>query len=301
MDFIAIDFETANNRGDSICSIGMSRFSEGKKVDQFYSLINPGQAFSPSNIHVHEIYPGDVRDAKRFDELYPEIRTFVGDTPLVAHFAQFDINCLQTTIETYRLPKMDNAYFCSCVLAKKLLTLRSNSLVNVLDYYGLEIENHHNALDDAVACGQVASKLLRPYDFEIDGFLEEHQYQMGQLFSHRFGPVRKTKKAPVRKAIALKPALVAFDPNHPFYKQHVCFTGRLSKLKRQDAAQMVVNAGGYFDPRLAYETTYIVVANREWDKIGTPAESSKIEQVRELQGMGRNLTILSENDFLRLF
>lgn len=301
MDYIAIDFETANNRGDSICSIGMSRFSKGKEVDRFYSLINPLQSFSASNIRVHGIYPDDVHDAKRFDELYPEIRAFVGDDPLVAHFAQFDINCLQTTIETYRLPKMENAYFCSCVLAKKLLTLRSNSLVNVLDYYGLGIENHHNALDDAVACGQIASKLLRPYDYEIAGFLDEHQYQMGQLFSHRFGPMRSAKKAASSKKIALKPALVAFDPNHPFYKQHVCFTGRLSKIKRQEAAQMVVNAGGYFDPKLAYETTYIVVANREWDKIGTSLESSKIEQVRQLQGMGRNITILSENDFLRLF
>ena len=40
---------------------------------------------------------------------------------------------------------------------------------------------------------------------------------------------------------------------------------------------------------------------QEWDKIGTSLESSKIEQVRQLQGMGRNITILSENDFLRLF
>ncbi|WP_373717918.1 exonuclease domain-containing protein [Jeotgalibaca porci] len=87
MDYIAIDFETANNSGDSICSIGMSRFSKGKEVDRFYSLINPLQSFSASNIRVHGIYPDDVHDAKRFDELYPEIRAFVGDDPLVAHLS----------------------------------------------------------------------------------------------------------------------------------------------------------------------------------------------------------------------
>lgn len=301
MEFVAIDFETANNRGDSICSIGMSRFSNGKEIDRFYRLINPVQSFSSANIRVHGIYPEDVLAEKRFDELYPEIRDFVGNVPLVAHFAQFDVNCLQSTIETYRLPKMDNDYFCSCVMAKKLLTLKSNSLVNVLDYYGLSIENHHNAMDDASACGQVASKLLRPYDYEISGFLEEHQYQMGQLFSHRFGPIKRTAKTAAHKASALKPRTDAFDPSHPFYKQHVCFTGRLSQFKRQDAAQLVVDAGGYFDTNLAYETTYLVVSNGDWAKIGTPSESRKIEQARELQGMGRNLTILSENDFLSLF
>lgn len=298
MDFVALDFETANNRGDSICSIGMSRFSDGKEVDRYYRLINPLQPFSASNIRVHGIYPGDVTNERNFAEVYPEIRSFIGTDPLVAHFAQFDINCLQTSITTHQLPQMDNNYFCSCVMAKKLLNLKSNSLVNVLDYYGLEIDNHHNALDDAVACGQVASKLLRPYDYEIAGFLEEHQYQLGQLFSHRFGPLKRT---PAKKAATLKPRTVAFDPNHPFYQKHVCFTGRLSRLKRQEAAQLVLDAGGYFDTQLAYETTYLVVSDRDWEKIGTAAESRKIEQVRELQGMGRNITILSENDFLRLF
>ncbi|MGP6140151.1 MULTISPECIES: exonuclease domain-containing protein [unclassified Jeotgalibaca] len=301
MDFVAIDFETANNRGDSICSIGMSRFSDGKEVDRYYRLINPVQSFSTSNIGVHGIYPEDVRDEKRFDELYPEIRGFIGDDPLVAHFAQFDVKCLQTTIETYRLPKMENAYFCSCVMAKKLLNLKSNSLVNVLDYYGLGIENHHNAMDDASACGQVASKLLRPYDYEIKGFLEEHNYQMGQLFSHRFGPIKNIKKPTAKQSTILRPKSALFDITHPFYKKHVCFTGRLSQVKRQEAAQMVVDAGGYFDPQLAYETTYLVVSNSDWAKIGTASESRKIEQARELQGLGRNLTILSEKDFLRLF
>lgn len=302
MEYIAIDFETANNRGDSICSIGLSRFSNGKETDRYYSLINPLQRFNPSNIQVHGIYPEDVHDAKRFDELYPEIRSFIGNDPLVAHFAQFDMNCLQKTIEAYRLPKMDNEYFCTCMMAKRLLDLRSNSLVSVLDYYDLQIENHHHASDDAVACGQIASKLLRSYDNEIEGFLEEHQYQMGQLFSHRFGLKKASKSSiPSKKPVLLTPSSSDFDPAHPFYKKHVSFTGRLKQLKRNDAAQMVLDAGGFFDSQLSYETTYLVVAESDWQKIGTPSESRKIIQVRELQGNGQPLTMLSETDFLHLF
>lgn len=302
MEYIAIDFETANNRGDSICSIGLSRFSEGKEVDRYYSLINPLQSFSPSNIRVHGIYPEDVHYEKRFDELYPEIRSFIGKTPLVAHFAQFDMNCLQKSIETYHLPKMDNEYFCTCMMAKRLLNLRSNSLVSVLDYYQLSIENHHNASDDAVACGEIASKLLRPYDYEIEGFLEEHDYQMGQLFSHKFGLKKEKKKTfSTKKSTIFTPNSLTFDPTHPFYKKHVSFTGRMKKIKRNDAAQMVVNVGGVFDSQLSYETTYLVVSESDWKKIGTPSESRKIMQVRELQGSGRPLTMLSELDFLNLF
>lgn len=302
MEYVAIDFETANGRGDSICSIGMSRFIDGKEVEQYYSLINPLQRFSPGNIQVHGIYPEDVLDERRFDQLYPEIRDFMGSAPLVAHFAQFDMNCLQKSIESYRLPKLENEYFCSCVMAKKLLDLRSNSLRSVLDYYDLTIENHHNAADDAQACGLITAKMLRPYDYELEGFLEEHQYQMGKLFSHKFGSLKASSSPTAkRKPAVIKPRTTSFDPEHPFYKKHVCFTGRLKQLKRNDAAQLVVDAGGYFDAQLAYETTYLVVSDSDWKKIGTPGESRKIEQVRQLQGSGRPITILSESDFLRLF
>lgn len=301
MNYIALDFETANNRGDSICSIGMSRFVDGKEAERYYNLINPVQSFSSSNISVHGIYPEDVRGAQRFDQLYSEIRAFIGDEPLVAHFAPFDMNCLQKTIETYRLPQMENEYFCTCAMAKRLLDLRSNSLVSVLDYYGLSIDHHHHALDDASACGTIASKLLRPYDFEIDGFLQEHNYRMGKLFSHRFGPIHSTAKSKSKHTTELKARTTDFDPAHPFYKKHVCFTGRLKGMKRNDAAQIVVDAGGHFDSQLTYETTYVVVSNSDWQKIGTPSESRKIQQVRELQGNGRNIHILSENDFRMLF
>ena len=40
-DFAAIDFETANGRHSSICSIGVVIARDGKIVDKFYSLIQP--------------------------------------------------------------------------------------------------------------------------------------------------------------------------------------------------------------------------------------------------------------------
>lgn len=75
----------------------------------------------------------------------------------------------------------------------------------------------------------------------------------------------------------------------------------MKSMKRQEAAQLVVNIGGFFDPQLAYETTYLVVADTDWKKIGTPSESRKMEAVREMLGSGHPLTVLSESDFKKLF
>ena len=40
-DFIAIDFETANQEPSSVCSVGVVMVRDGKIVDSFYSLIQP--------------------------------------------------------------------------------------------------------------------------------------------------------------------------------------------------------------------------------------------------------------------
>lgn len=40
-DFVAIDFETANGRRSSVCSVGIVIVRGGVIVDRFYSLIQP--------------------------------------------------------------------------------------------------------------------------------------------------------------------------------------------------------------------------------------------------------------------
>lgn len=40
-NFAAIDFETANGRRSSVCSVGIVIVRDGEIVDKFYSLIHP--------------------------------------------------------------------------------------------------------------------------------------------------------------------------------------------------------------------------------------------------------------------
>ena len=40
-DFIAIDFETANQQPSSVCSVGVVMVRDGQVADSFYSLIQP--------------------------------------------------------------------------------------------------------------------------------------------------------------------------------------------------------------------------------------------------------------------
>lgn len=124
------------------------------------------------------------------------------------------------------------------------------------------------------------------YDIKVSGRISIPD---GQIVLACFRSGERRKSTPARRtktAAPLKPKSLLFDREHVFYDKHVCFTGRFQKLKRNDLAQLVVDVGGHFDANLSYETLYLVVADSNWRKIGTPSESRKIQAVRELQGSG---------------
>ncbi|MDU6793277.1 MAG: exonuclease domain-containing protein, partial [Staphylococcus sp.] len=89
--FIALDFETANKKRTSICSVGMVKVVDNEIVETFYTLVNPHDYFSETNIHVHGIHPEDVKGAPDFKEVFPYMLQFINQLPVVAHNAAFDM------------------------------------------------------------------------------------------------------------------------------------------------------------------------------------------------------------------
>lgn len=45
MEFVAIDFETANTSRDSACAIGLVTVRNGRIIDEYYQLIRPKNLF----------------------------------------------------------------------------------------------------------------------------------------------------------------------------------------------------------------------------------------------------------------
>ncbi len=159
MNFVTIDFETANQSPLSACSVGLARFDEsGQVIDTFYSLIKPPRGFDyfyGRNIDIHGIRPRDVKDAPDFAYIWPEIEYFIGDDFLVAHNAQFDMNVLASLLRYFEIEIPDISYLCSLRIARKVWPqFKSHALTSLSEHFGLEY-NAHNALDDAINCGKV--------------------------------------------------------------------------------------------------------------------------------------------------
>lgn len=162
MNFIAIDFETANSSFQSACSVGLVRFNgDGEIKGKFYSLIKPPDEYSyfhSGNINIHGIHSSDVKDEPNFDYLWPEISYFIGDDFLVAHNASFDMNVLKSLLRYYNIDIPHIAYFCSCKISRKVWPkLSSHRLTYLSELFGFDYKAHY-ALDDAVNCGKVFQK-----------------------------------------------------------------------------------------------------------------------------------------------
>ncbi len=169
-DFIAFDFETANRKRHSICSVGMIFVEDGKIVDSIYQLINPEEHFDRINVSIHGIVPEDVIGAPTFDVFYHSIKDKIENKLMVAHNLSFDGYALRDNLARYEVMPSYNQFLCTYQMSRRILPgLRTYQLNSLCNYFGIDLVNHHHALDDAEACAYLMLKLTNDYgitDFE---------------------------------------------------------------------------------------------------------------------------------------
>ena len=99
-DFAAIDFETANGKRTSVCSVGVVVVRGGEVTDTFYRLIRPRPNFySRFTTAIHGLTYEDTVDAPDFASVWREIEPRIAGLPLVAHNSPFDEGCLRAVFE----------------------------------------------------------------------------------------------------------------------------------------------------------------------------------------------------------
>jgi DNA polymerase-3 subunit epsilon len=176
MDFTTIDFETATKKPESAISIGLVKYRNYRPISSYYSLIRPPRLYiRPDFTEIHGLTVDDIKDAPDFGYIWKnEIKGFIGHTMLAAHNASFDMNVLKAVLEWYEIPIPKLQYFCTLSLARHAWPkLESHTLAELAEHFKIKF-NHHNALEDALACGkliQIAKEEFEP-KVKIDNFIE---------------------------------------------------------------------------------------------------------------------------------
>lgn len=301
MDFITLDFETANASRNSVCAIGLAKYENGLLVDTLETLIDPEDYFDSYNTYIHGINEEMVEDAPTFNEFYPTLQNFIENKLLIAHYAAFDMSVLRHACDKYSLDYPTFKYSCTYQLSKKIIPGEINYKLNTLaEKYGIEFE-HHDALDDAKACGNLLVNLFNEVETnDFNDLLERANLHLGEIFPNGYRGSRTKKQSSSFNLSSITTDATEFDEDHPFYNQTLVFTGALKSLVRKEAAQRVVDLGAKCGNNVTKATNFLIIGDYDLQQFGEGFKSSKMKRAEQLLNDGQAIEIVGESEFLKM-
>jgi DNA polymerase-3 subunit epsilon len=163
MNFIAIDFETANSIRSSICSMGVAIVENGKLVGSEHFLVKPTpNHYDSYNTFLHGIDDSHTKKEKTFKQQWKSFQKYFHNQTIVAHNASFDCSVLRFTLDSAKLIYPDLDYHCTYRLSQELLPLDSFKLDDVSRHFKIKLK-HHNAESDAKASALIAIRLCEKH------------------------------------------------------------------------------------------------------------------------------------------
>ena len=194
-EIVVFDIETTglSAQKDAITEIGAIVLKNGRETDRFQTFVDPGMHIPPNITQLTGISDSDVAGAPGQSEAVSAFLRFVGDRPLAAHNAGFDIGFIDEACCKYGIPFVPK-FIDTLVLARLLLPeLKAHKLNLVAAQLGLPDFNHHRASDDAVTAGLILAEFLKTLSSEgmqdlseLNGFLAGRR--TGAFLKLRFKP-----------------------------------------------------------------------------------------------------------------
>jgi len=150
-DIVAFDLETTglSVSDDSIIEIGAVKMRDGEVIDEYGVLVNPGFVIPDEVTRITGIEQADIRHAPTLAQVLPDFIQFVGNAPVIAHNAAFDVGFMN------RFGALKDNFSIDTVSLSSILlpTMPRYSLGSLTAHLGISLENAHRALDDARATG----------------------------------------------------------------------------------------------------------------------------------------------------
>lgn len=303
MHFFALDVETANADRSSICSIGFVEFRDGVPVREWYSLVDPQQHFDPMNVSIHGLTERDVKGAPTFREVSPFLAETLNGQVVFSHMP-FDRTAITAACDRSRVADLTCVWADSAKLARRAWAQCKSSgygLKDVCALIGFRF-THHNALEDAMACGQVVQAIAKRTGFDMAGLLDLQSRPLSG--KKAWTPPQdyvepQYQEPPEDGLLELVEAGLVFigeprkRPKVVYEHPVVVFTGQMSLL-REDMEALAVRNGYVVHPRVTKDTTHLVVGDEDWDA-GT--QSGKRKRAEDYKAKGQDIRIMSEAEF----
>lgn len=160
--YAIVDIETTGGyaAANGIIEISIQVFDGEKVIEQFESLINPGQVI-PRYIQAFTGITNEmVADAPMFEEVAERVFTILQGNIFVAHNVNFDYSFVKSNLDFYGYT-FNAKKLCTVRLSRQIFPgFPSYSLGNLCNSLGIEIKDRHRAGGDASATVTLFKKLL---------------------------------------------------------------------------------------------------------------------------------------------
>lgn len=289
-NYIVLDLETTgyNPHFDEIIEVACIRYSGSEKIDSFHSYVQP-TPYGDDSIHYVDDFitklTGITDDmlvtAPKFKDIANELYDYLGDSVIVGHNVNFDINFLYDNFLKCLGCEFKNDYLDTMRLSRIALPdLPHHRLKDLKEYFSID-GVQHRALNDCQITHTVLSKLL---DYIQENNVDLERY----LHPKRFDLTSLTGDVTLN------------DPSNPLYGKHCVFTGKLQRFVRKDAAQIVCNIGGCCDNSVTKKTNFLIIGGLDDIPLVKDGKSTKMKKAEKLILDGQDLKILSESTFYDL-
>ena len=178
---IAIDLETTGLSPlvDRIIEVGAVKITPtGTSI--FQTLINPEILIPQHTIDIHNITDEMVKDSPLLADILQPLREFIGDLPVIAHNAKFDLGFIVMGMQKNNIILASNDVYCSCKLARHThMEIPNHKLSTLVKELNIPLLNHHRATDDAFASLKIFMCSLERIKTPLSPMLKRY----GHLFS----------------------------------------------------------------------------------------------------------------------
>ena len=165
---IILDIETSGldyKEGHRIIEIGCVELNRKEVGSHFHQYINPLKTLTEENIKIHGITNEFLEDKPLFEEVAEEFLSFIQDSSIIAHNANFDVGFLNHELEKLSKPQIDkDRVVDTVVIARNRFPgqqVNLDALVKKLKVNILVDREFHGALKDA--------KILTDVYLELQG------------------------------------------------------------------------------------------------------------------------------------
>lgn len=176
-NFVVVDTETTGIKtaGNDIIEVSAIKFENFIPVSMFTTLLKPRNSIPEDATRINGITDQMVESAPTFAQVKNSLEAFIGNGPIVAHNAEYDVKFLHVSglnfpekVRFFDTLELSRKYIKDCMDGGKLENYKLATVCNECNIY---FDGAHRSAADALATGLLFIEIIKAV-FEIKNIYE---------------------------------------------------------------------------------------------------------------------------------